>query len=178
MHICACAALLARPTRPSLTPPARAAQVPAPQRPPKSSLHLNECWSNCETLRVGSSPINREQGEINKFGQNTKLTSSPQSSDLRDKVKSPGSELTQGLKIGHCSEKRQGSSADMGQGAEPQKPVKKHSPFITVNPNYRSLSPSPPPPPRMSPSRSSSPIDSFPPPPSNNTLKRLSSYRR
>ena len=73
------------------------------------------------------------------------------------------------------------------QGAEPQKPKKSKcsspksassSAILLVNPNYRSLSPSPPPPPRMSPPRAMSPTDSFPPPPSNGTLKRMTSYRR
>ena len=57
-------------------------------------------------------------------------------------------------------------------------------PFLTVNPSYRSLSPSPPPPPRVPPPVQSAPPpqqeeeETFPPPPSSGTLKRMTSYRR
>jgi hypothetical protein len=59
--------------------------------------------------------------------------------------------------------------------------------LLTVNPNYRSLSPSPPPPPRLPPPPPAAPAPggadqeedaAFPPPPSYGTLKRMTSYRR
>ena len=191
--------------QPRLVPPARASEMSAPARPPKSKSSsynnlISEPTPATPALAVGSTEVvaglrtstpapTQVQGPVQ-----TETKESPRSpvspAELKEKTSKSLEDFEkfasglQQAEEGRRQSKQRKFSHNLTESRPPRQKLPK---FISLRdlPSkpiaeflLRSRSPTPPPPPSMSGPNSLKDDADLPPPPSYSTLKRLSTYRR